>query len=179
MRRRVPRERDTQRDRERATWWAHTGGAKGPTDRLPCRARRGRAICGSWRTRGAAWRKWVPPPCEWATRSVAAPTGSTTGGPFAQRHGLPDTRAGPLPHTMYGGGRTARVWGSHLLPSTRRRQHLRLAVGGCTLSLHSCTAHPPRSDVRALPAQRPREDGLAHPADTSRTNLASVLGLLS
>jgi hypothetical protein len=31
---------------------------------------------------------------------------------------------------------------------------------------------------RASPPHRPREDGLIHPADTSRTNLASVLGLL-
>jgi hypothetical protein len=30
------------------------------------------------------------------------------------------------------------------------------------------------SGSRALPPHRPREDGLAHPADTSRTNLASA-----
>jgi hypothetical protein len=32
---------------------------------------------------------------------------------------------------------------------------------------------------RAWPPHRPREDGLAHPADTSRSNLAAALGLLS
>jgi hypothetical protein len=32
---------------------------------------------------------------------------------------------------------------------------------------------------RASPPHRPREGGLAHPADTSRTNLAEALGLLS
>jgi hypothetical protein len=32
---------------------------------------------------------------------------------------------------------------------------------------------------RASPPHRPREDGLAHPADSSRTNLAAALGLLS
>jgi hypothetical protein len=32
---------------------------------------------------------------------------------------------------------------------------------------------------RASSPHRPREDGLAHPADTSRPNLAAVLGLLS
>jgi hypothetical protein len=32
---------------------------------------------------------------------------------------------------------------------------------------------------RASPPHRPREEGLAHPADTSRTNLAAALGLLS
>jgi hypothetical protein len=32
---------------------------------------------------------------------------------------------------------------------------------------------------RASPPHRPREEGLAHPADTSRPNLAAALGLLS
>ena len=32
---------------------------------------------------------------------------------------------------------------------------------------------------RASPPYRPREDGLAHPADPSRTNLAAALDLLS
>ena len=34
-----------------------------------------------------------------------------------------------------------------------------------------------QSRWRASPPHRPREDGLVHPADTSRSNLASTLGL--
>jgi hypothetical protein len=36
----------------------------------------------------------------------------------------------------------------------------------------------PVKSSRASPAHKPREGGLAHPADASRTNLADVLGLL-
>jgi hypothetical protein len=42
--------------------------------------------------------------------------------------------------------------------------------------------HPawaPVPSSRASPPHRPREDGLAHPADTPRTDLASALGMLS
>jgi hypothetical protein len=37
----------------------------------------------------------------------------------------------------------------------------------------------PVEGSRASPTHRPREDGLTHPADTSRSNLADALGLLS
>jgi hypothetical protein len=37
----------------------------------------------------------------------------------------------------------------------------------------------PVESSRASPPHRPRDDGLAHPADSSRSNLASTLGLLS
>jgi hypothetical protein len=37
----------------------------------------------------------------------------------------------------------------------------------------------PRESSSASPPHRPREDGLARPADTSRPNLAAALALLS
>ena len=38
---------------------------------------------------------------------------------------------------------------------------------------------PAMEKSRVSPPHRPREDGLAHPVDTSRSNLAAALGLLS
>jgi hypothetical protein len=43
----------------------------------------------------------------------------------------------------------------------------------------SVPAAAPVESCRASPPHRPREDALAHPADTSRSNRAAALGLLS
>ena len=53
---------------------------------------------------------------------------------------------------------------------------------GCGCGLQSCWAfgfQQRESSSGTSPLHRPREDGLAHPAGTSRSNLAAALGLLS
>jgi hypothetical protein len=59
------------------------------------------------------------------------------------------------------------------LTGVRERQRAQCQTPGLRFA-----ARPVESS-RASPPHRPREDELGHPADTSRTNLAAALGLLS